>query len=306
MTKGRSIRLFLADGTPGGIITAEIMNWTGHVMVAPRARLPDLIQRPEAGRTGLYILTGIVPEGVKPPVYIGETDQISQRLTTHSTKDKMEFWDDRVCIITSKDDNLTKAHARHLEHQLLKLAQKANRCVLQNVRTGTANGVLPEADLADMAFFIEQLQIILPVLGFDFLRDASDLPKPSAEETADAPPFEMSSPKHGVSAQARIVDGDFIVLAGSQARGDSPGTNRPYLALRDSLKADGTLVPDGPHYRFTRNMPFRSPSTASGTILDRSDNGWRTWRIQGSKKTYADWQADRLAAVTPNPVGDEA
>lgn len=45
MTKGRSLRLFLADGTPGGIITAEIMNWTGHVMIAPRSRFTDPVLR---------------------------------------------------------------------------------------------------------------------------------------------------------------------------------------------------------------------------------------------------------------------
>jgi len=30
MTQGRSIRLFLVDGSPNGLLTAEIMNWTGH------------------------------------------------------------------------------------------------------------------------------------------------------------------------------------------------------------------------------------------------------------------------------------
>jgi hypothetical protein len=34
--KGQSIRMFLVDGTHGGIITAEIMNWTGHVLSARR------------------------------------------------------------------------------------------------------------------------------------------------------------------------------------------------------------------------------------------------------------------------------
>lgn len=37
---GKSVRMFLADGTPGGLITAEIMNWTGHVIAAPRSDLP--------------------------------------------------------------------------------------------------------------------------------------------------------------------------------------------------------------------------------------------------------------------------
>ena len=43
--RGRTIRVFLADGTPTGILTAEIMaSWTGKAIAAPRSRLPD---RPE-------------------------------------------------------------------------------------------------------------------------------------------------------------------------------------------------------------------------------------------------------------------
>jgi hypothetical protein len=39
MSTGKSVRLFLADGTPGGLLTAEIMNWTGHLVTAPRSDL---------------------------------------------------------------------------------------------------------------------------------------------------------------------------------------------------------------------------------------------------------------------------
>lgn len=36
---GKQIKLFLVDGTPGGLSTAEITNWTGHVLTAPRSQL---------------------------------------------------------------------------------------------------------------------------------------------------------------------------------------------------------------------------------------------------------------------------
>ena len=36
---GRTVRLYLADGAPTGIITAEIINWTGKAVSGPRARL---------------------------------------------------------------------------------------------------------------------------------------------------------------------------------------------------------------------------------------------------------------------------
>ena len=81
---GRSIRLFLADGTPQGIITAEIINWTGKALCAPRARLPDLLKRGEAGRTGIYILLGPDPDRPgQSQAYIGEADNIAARMRTH-------------------------------------------------------------------------------------------------------------------------------------------------------------------------------------------------------------------------------
>lgn len=41
MNTGRSIRLFLVDGTPNGLLTAEIMTWPGHVLTGPRSKRTD-------------------------------------------------------------------------------------------------------------------------------------------------------------------------------------------------------------------------------------------------------------------------
>lgn len=72
---GRSIPMFLVDGTSTGIVTAEIMNWTGHVVTGPRARLADILVREEASRTGVLFLVGEDPEGSGPAVYVGEGDE---------------------------------------------------------------------------------------------------------------------------------------------------------------------------------------------------------------------------------------
>jgi hypothetical protein len=61
---GKQIRLYLADGTPGGLLTAEIMNWTGHVVAAPRSDLAALLERQETSRTGIYLLLGDDPESL--------------------------------------------------------------------------------------------------------------------------------------------------------------------------------------------------------------------------------------------------
>ena len=48
--RGKHIELFLVEGVPGGITTAEIAGWTGHVLAGPRSDLGDVLKRPEAKR----------------------------------------------------------------------------------------------------------------------------------------------------------------------------------------------------------------------------------------------------------------
>jgi hypothetical protein len=62
---GKTIRIFLADGEPTGILLAEISNRTGKVLVAPRSQLDQLSKREEVRRTGVYLLVG--PDPDDPP-----------------------------------------------------------------------------------------------------------------------------------------------------------------------------------------------------------------------------------------------
>ena len=222
MSQGRSIRLFLVDGTPNGLLTAEIMNWTGHVLTGPRSKLAELVQRPECGRTGVYFLVGTAPDNsLRPQVYIGESDDVGKRLKQHNRPEEQggkDFWE-RVCLVTSKDQNLTKAHVKYLESLLIGIAGELGRCELIN---GTAHdyGNLPESDRADMAFFLEQIRTVLPVLGFDFLRI---LTKPSSSDNLQAvapvsrsPVFTLELARSGICAQGQEIDGEFFVLQGSR------------------------------------------------------------------------------------------
>jgi len=39
MSQGRGIHLFLVEGTPSGLFTAEIMDWVRHVLTGPQNKL---------------------------------------------------------------------------------------------------------------------------------------------------------------------------------------------------------------------------------------------------------------------------
>jgi hypothetical protein len=51
--RGRTLKLYLADGTPSGVITAELGVSSLRAAAASRTALPDLIRREEATRTGV-------------------------------------------------------------------------------------------------------------------------------------------------------------------------------------------------------------------------------------------------------------
>lgn len=294
MNQGRSIRLFLVDGAPNGLLTAEIMNWTGHVLTGPRSKLAAIIDRPECARTGIYFLVGPDPDNsLRSLVYIGESDDVASRLKQHNRsadKGGKDFWE-KVCLVTSKDQNLTKAHVKYLESQLIRQATEAGRCGLVN---GTAHdyGVLPEADQSDMAFFVEQIRMVLPVLGLDFLKATAETDAASSSESADAAPlFVMDSPKHGIQAHAREVDGEFVVLKDSVTRADWVSNHRGYRDLFEQLVQDEVLVSDGAGKRvFSKDHGFTSPSAAAAIVSGRNANGRKSWQVDGTDTSYGQWQ----------------
>ncbi len=300
MNSDKSVRLFLADGTPGGLLTAEIMNWTGHIVAAPRSDRAALLKRRETSRTGIYILIGDDPESVGGQIaYLGEGDDVSKRLYQHARPEDQggkDFWE-RAIVITSKDTNLTKAHARYLESRFISLGVQANRAKVTN-STAPEPIVLPEADVSDMEYFIEQASIVLPVLGINIFRSPVDVPSQptkssAAHDTTVSPVFELRLKKQGILATAQEIDGEFTVRTDSTARlkwADAGG--HKYRGLREKLERDGTLVPsfDGVTMRFTHSQVFASPSAAAAVVTGRSANGRNEWVMQDGSLTYGDWQ----------------
>lgn len=328
---GLNIRLFLVDGSPNGMITAEIMNWTGHILFAPRSRIVDLLQRPEAGRTGVYLLIGedLESDG-QPSVYVGEGDNVGIRIAYHGKDPAKDFWQ-LACLVTSKDTNLTKTHVRYLESRLVGLIKREGRARLTN---GTApEGVqLPEAERSDMEFFIGQLQVLLPVLGLTFVRstrtamarpsevlvERNELLDPhesagaSSRSTravfgqsrpsvsgAESPLFLLTDRTGGVTARAVEADGRMVILAHSQAKEtELPSLANNIRAYRRHLLETGKLsTTDRPGIlKFNEDVAFTSPSAAAQAVMGTSRNGRTDWIVEGRPgQNYASWQEEQIS-----------
>ncbi|MDO5700384.1 MAG: GIY-YIG nuclease family protein [Bowdeniella nasicola] len=303
MSQGKQVLLFLVDGRPGGLRTAEIVNWTGHVMATQRAGLKDLLRRVECARTGVYILLGTDASSEEPNtplIYIGETDDISARLRQHSSK---KAWWDRVVVVTSQADHqqLTKSNIRYLESRLLSRARELGRCTLDNDDQPDFT-LLSEAEKSNMEYFLEQLYVLLPVVGVDIFRgipSPSNAPRSSGDSGGVSPIFTLTGKRQGVCAQAKLVDGEFFVLQGSTAVPDvrispelSKASTRQYRAIHKThrtLVDTGALRSQGDHAVFTRDVPFSSPSAAGCVVLGRACNGRTSW-VTADGQQFGTWE----------------
>lgn len=314
--EGKTIRIYLPEGSPSGVLVLEIINWTGKVVVGPRSRLPELINRPETSGSGIYLLVGDDPEQTgRELVYVGEGDEVRKRLYYHEKDESKDFWN-RTIVVTSKDANLTKAHVRYLESRLIGLIQQAGRARLGN-GTAPTPPPLPEPDIADMEFFLAQVQMILPVVGFNFTK-----PKPQAQLAAGATPksaavsdegMAAESPdlimeKVGARAEARESDGEFVVFKGSTARREGLDSWTSYKALRAQLVDEGKLVisADPDLLVFTEDVTFASPSAAAAVVYGGNQNGRLAWRVKATGVTYKEWQETKLQQAGVPYLEDEA
>ena len=278
---GKTIRIYLADGTPTGIRHAELVNWTGQAIVCPRARITELATWAEASRPGVYFLVGDDDSETRPIAYIGEAENVWLRLQSHvRTK---EFWN-RVVLFTSKDENLTKVHVKYLETRLLQMALQAGRARVENGNS-PQSPALPRSDRDAMEEFLEPLRVLLGALGFPLLQAIAPGTRPRSEENDSTAPSLLNRTLHfvvaksGIDATGAVTDEGFVVYRGSLGSPIvKPHLGKGYKLQRDELIAEGAIAQDGSSLIVTRDTLFTSPSAAAAVLAGGAYNGREAWR----------------------------
>ncbi|WP_202908945.1 GIY-YIG nuclease family protein [Cognatilysobacter segetis] len=244
----------------------------------------------------MYLLFGEDVSG-RALLYVGETDEIRERIRTHDAK--KDWWSRAVFVTSAEGGSLNKAHVKYLEARLVERAQSVAKVKLDNVNCPSLPE-LGEAAQANMENFLDYLHIVLPALGIDCFTDdrrpkAVEISRGRSESSSTL--FVLATPKHGLSATAALIDGKFIVKAGSLARGSWAGattSDSTYGRLFRELVQTGVLRPLGAHNVFADDYAFASPSAAAAVINGRPSNGTLAWRRQGTGQTYKEWEAETL------------
>ena len=268
MKNTATVKIFLAQGSPTSVRTAELSNWTGKAVAGPRSQIEEILKREEANNPGVYFLTGVNPETGRDKVYIGEAEVIRKRIKGHMGKD---FWK-TIVFFVSKDENLTKAHIKYLEGKLIETAKSVGRFELENAQSSGSH--LPESDAADMDIFLFKMEQLLPILGQEFLKSVV---RKEVIKKSDLLFCEIKNLK----ATGRQTDNGLVVLKDSEAvLEERPSTKKYQYAanLRKTLLNENIVEKRDDRLVFVSDYEFSSPSAAAAVIHGGQANGLTSWR----------------------------
>tara|TARA_R110001606_G_scaffold8263_4_gene36210 strand:+ start:14 stop:913 length:900 start_codon:yes stop_codon:yes gene_type:complete len=296
---GKSIRIYLKDGSVTGIKLAEVVNLTIQALSSPRNKISDLNKffSKEINTQGVYFLIGNDDKSGKSKVYIGEAENVWERLKNHAVK--KDFWSD-VVLFTSKDENITKSHVKFLESRLVEITKQADRCLLDNNNKPTLSS-LPLADRDSMEEFLNNIKLLNGVFGFKFLEKpiknkiSEDNIEEILKEIKDSTEIEveLSLLVKNIEAKAIQTNEGIVVLSGSQVS-VKESQNYGYKTLREELISDNIIIKNNiGELIFSKDHLFQSPSSAAAVIVGYSVNGRRTWK-DSQGKTLSEIEKEKI------------
>ena len=274
---GKSIRIYLSDGSPIGLRHVEIANWSGQAIACPRSRFSELKKWQESQRPGTYFLIEKNSAEDRNRVYIGESENVYKRLIDHDRK--KDFWNE-VVILTSKDENLTKSHIKYLESRLSNLTIIADRYILENGNKPTESS-LPRADKDAMEVFIYNTRIVLGTLGHKFLEPINSTSSNSEEDinSSNLIGRNLFFTVNGLSSQGKLSDEGFVLIKDSEISINTTNSIPGKISeLRDKLIIEKVLVENKNKLILTKDIILSSPSYAAALVAGTSRSGPQSWK----------------------------
>lgn len=259
---GKKITIFMIDGIPEGAKTYEIGNWSGKAISCPRSNAKKILSREEFDNSGVYILRSTAGSSdYDDAVYIGEAELLSARLKQHLAGEK--DFDSFICFY-SKDDMLTKAHIKYLESRLVTLAKDAKSSEVLNSNQPTLSR-LSEADISDMEYFIDQIELILPVAGIRSL--ISSIATEETKTKSESGKFYTLKSTRLIATMIEVPEG-YLVRSGSQfALEETDSIADGWSKIRAKLIDEGLVNTTGKVGTLLDDVLFSSPSAAASTLL---------------------------------------
>lgn len=269
---GKSITLYLMDGSASGRWQATLSSWNAVSYKIPRGDLKDSSDLEGINSPGVYFLFGKDDVTGKQFIYIGEADDVLRRLLQPHTFEKDgSYWTEAVIFVTP-DGTLEKGRVKYLENRFYAIASEAKRYLVKNGNTPTQSP-MPKYVRDLLEEFIINAQLVLPAMGhraFEALPSSDDDVADSEDELLY---FSRSKGKGGKAVGKVSADG-FWVLRGSYiypqvANYTASGIKKKREEFATSIDKNNILQED---------ISFGSPSYASTFVCGKNSNGLTEWK----------------------------
>ena len=275
MAYGKSIELFLVNGTADSLITAELSNWNGKAIKIPRIEVVSC-NRDDITQAGVYFLFCKEDDGADS-VYIGEAENVKERLVQHlrdyqSEKEKY-YWSTAV-IFVGRD--LNKALIRYLENRFVEIARSSKRYLVLTKNT-YRNTVMKESQIAVMEEFVDIVKVLINALGYKVLEPFAQAESPSAN--ADDEVLFLST--GSASASGKVTTEGFVVFEGASVneKTSTKSLSAGMQKLRQKIFESGKVK----EFTTTEDILFSSSSAAADFVLGYSVSGPQTWKTKDGR-----------------------
>ena len=94
------IKLFIMESKKN-LKTVDLSNWVGKIFIGNRKHIDIIQQIPEISKsTGIYFLLGKDVQTEESFLYIGEADDVANRIKQHSLSKKQAWFDEFIIFVT--------------------------------------------------------------------------------------------------------------------------------------------------------------------------------------------------------------
>lgn len=281
MAYGKSIELFLVNGSADSLITAELSNWNGKAIKIPRIEVASC-NRDDITQAGVYFLFCKEDDG-SDSVYIGEAENVKERLVQHLRdyqSEKEKYYWTTAAIFIGRD--LNKALIRYLENRFVEIARACKRYTVLTKNT-YKNTVMKESQIAVMEEFVDNVKTLISALGYKVLEPLNKPVVVSNEGSDNAETEDLSLHLERTIKCVGKVEADgvrtsegFVVLQGSHIAVEDDDTIPAVLKeqRRKVSVVDGVLQED---------VLFSSPSYAAMFVIGKSANGLTSWKDENGR-----------------------
>lgn len=281
--RGKSINLFLMDGTASGRIKCTLANWTGVAYKIPRTELDRCKARDDLKQSGVYFLFGTSDQTGENNVYIGQAgarkngEGILNRLQEHKRNPDKDYWTEAV-VFTTSNNSFGPTEISYLENRFCSLATETKRYIVKNGNEPTSGNITEEKE-SELEEFIDYAKIVMGTFGYKIFEPLTE------DKTRNEPSLIISerkelllylkrkSRKSGqvIKANCKQTNEGFVVLKGSHIETiDSDSIPPGIKERRQKAYIDNNGI-------LQENVLFSSPSYAASFVIGGSVNGLTAW-----------------------------